>query len=154
MVTDSGIYLYLENPMDRRAWWAIVHGIGKSQTPLSTHAHTDVSGSSPHLKTLNLITYAKLFLISKVKYSQVLGIRYEGLWEGLIIHLSPKINKGKLYPKSLLWQAPKSICYLFFSNFSMMYLGAYFPFYFFFLWDTFIFWYFLSFLNVWFGMCH
>ena len=22
----------LENPMDRRAWWAIVHGVAKSQT--------------------------------------------------------------------------------------------------------------------------
>ena len=25
----------LENPMDRRAWWATVHGVAKSQTPLS-----------------------------------------------------------------------------------------------------------------------
>ena len=25
----------LENPMDRRAWWATVHGIAKSQTQLS-----------------------------------------------------------------------------------------------------------------------
>ena len=27
-------YSYLENPMDREAWWAIVHGVAKSQTPL------------------------------------------------------------------------------------------------------------------------
>jgi len=25
-------YSYLENAMDRRTWWAIVHGAGKSQT--------------------------------------------------------------------------------------------------------------------------
>ena len=25
----------LENPMDRGAWWAIVHGVAKSQTRLS-----------------------------------------------------------------------------------------------------------------------
>ena len=26
-------YSCLENPMDRGAWWAIVHGVTKSQTP-------------------------------------------------------------------------------------------------------------------------
>ena len=25
-------YFYLENPMDRGAWWAAVHGVAKSQT--------------------------------------------------------------------------------------------------------------------------
>ena len=29
----------LENPMDRGAWWATVHGFTKSQTGLSTHIH-------------------------------------------------------------------------------------------------------------------
>ena len=28
-------YSCLENPMDRGAWWAAVHGIAKSQTQLS-----------------------------------------------------------------------------------------------------------------------
>ena len=28
-------YSCLENPMDRGAWWAIVHGVAKSQTQLS-----------------------------------------------------------------------------------------------------------------------
>ena len=31
----------LENSMDRRAWWATIRGIGKSQTQLSTHACAD-----------------------------------------------------------------------------------------------------------------
>ena len=29
----------LENPMDRGAWRAIVHGVGKSQTRPSAHTH-------------------------------------------------------------------------------------------------------------------
>ena len=28
-------YSFLENSMDRRAWWATVHGIAKSRTGLS-----------------------------------------------------------------------------------------------------------------------
>ena len=28
-------YSWLENPMDREAWWATVHGVTKSQTPLN-----------------------------------------------------------------------------------------------------------------------
>ena len=28
-------YSYLENPMNRGAWWATVHGVAKSQTQLS-----------------------------------------------------------------------------------------------------------------------
>ena len=31
-------YSCLENSMDRAAWWA-VHGVGKSWTQLSVHAH-------------------------------------------------------------------------------------------------------------------
>ena len=33
-------YSCLENPMDRGAWWATVHGVAKSWTRLSTHACT------------------------------------------------------------------------------------------------------------------
>ena len=36
-------YSCLENPMDRGAWWAVVHGVSKSQTrlkQLSMHAHS------------------------------------------------------------------------------------------------------------------
>ena len=32
-------YSCLENPMDRGAWWATVHGVSKSQTQLSTHTY-------------------------------------------------------------------------------------------------------------------
>ena len=33
-------YSCLENSMDRGVWWASVHGVIKSWTQLSTHAHT------------------------------------------------------------------------------------------------------------------
>ena len=42
MATHSSI-LGLENTMDREAWQAIVHGVTKSQTPLSTHASNYLS---------------------------------------------------------------------------------------------------------------
>ena len=32
-------YACLENPMDRAAWQAIVHGVSESETQLSTHMH-------------------------------------------------------------------------------------------------------------------
>ena len=30
-------YSYLETPMDRGAWWSIVHGVTKNQMQLRTH---------------------------------------------------------------------------------------------------------------------
>ena len=33
-------YSYLENSIDRGAWWAMVHGIKKSQTQLNMYTHT------------------------------------------------------------------------------------------------------------------
>ena len=49
-------YSCLENPMDRGAWWAPVHGVTKSRTrlkPLSTHTCTR-SGLSPDLGNATL----------------------------------------------------------------------------------------------------
>ena len=45
-------YSCLENPMDRGAWWATVHGVTKSQTQLSEHTRitrccSSVSKSCP-----------------------------------------------------------------------------------------------------------
>ena len=40
-------YSYLENPTDRGAWQATVHGVEKSWTRLSTHTHK--SFSDPHI---------------------------------------------------------------------------------------------------------
>ena len=44
-------YSYLENPMERGAWWATAHGVTKSWTPISTrarartHTHTHIPGN-------------------------------------------------------------------------------------------------------------
>ena len=35
-------YSCLENPIDRGAWWAIVHGVTKNQTQLSMHMYVYV----------------------------------------------------------------------------------------------------------------
>ena len=35
-------YSYLENSMDKGAWWATVHGVTKSQTRVSTHTYDTV----------------------------------------------------------------------------------------------------------------
>ena len=41
MATHSSILAW-KIPMDRRAWWATVHGVAKSWTRLSNSAHTQV----------------------------------------------------------------------------------------------------------------
>jgi len=37
-------YFFLENSMGRRVWWTIVQGVAKSQTWLSTHALSVITG--------------------------------------------------------------------------------------------------------------
>ena len=48
-------YSCLRNPMDRGAWWSTSHRVSKSQTPLSTHAWSQVwspsQGTSVMLRT-------------------------------------------------------------------------------------------------------
>ncbi|CAM9645020.1 unnamed protein product, partial [Rangifer tarandus platyrhynchus] len=39
-------YSCLENPMDRGAWWAMVHGVAKNQTRLSMHGFLSPAGLS------------------------------------------------------------------------------------------------------------
>ena len=48
-------YSPLENPMDRGAWWATVHGVAESQTQLSRHAQPYLSP----LEKLNSMKYFK-----------------------------------------------------------------------------------------------
>ena len=49
-------YSCLENPMDREAWWAIVHGVAKSQTRLKrlSTAHNATLGPGPTSWTCNI----------------------------------------------------------------------------------------------------
>ena len=39
-------YSCLENPMDRGAWWATVHGAAESGATVHTHAHPEVQKGS------------------------------------------------------------------------------------------------------------
>ena len=42
-------YSCLENPMDRGAWWATVHGVAKSRTQLSDFIYLTYCNNSQHL---------------------------------------------------------------------------------------------------------
>ena len=41
-------YSCLENPMDRGAWWATVHGVAKSRTRLSDFTFTFITSPREH----------------------------------------------------------------------------------------------------------
>ena len=47
-------YSCLENPMDRGAWWATVHGVSKSRTQLSDFTFTFTLGSKGVCKMLQM----------------------------------------------------------------------------------------------------
>ena len=47
-------YSCLENPMDRGAWWATVHGVTKSRTRLSNPAHTQSTNGCHRLTWKNM----------------------------------------------------------------------------------------------------
>ena len=51
-------YYCLENPMDRRAWWATVHGVAKSWTRLSDFTFTFFGFSDfAHLEVVKIWYY-------------------------------------------------------------------------------------------------
>ena len=41
-------YSYLENPMDRAAWWAIVHKVSKSWSGWNKHTHNTHKHTDTH----------------------------------------------------------------------------------------------------------
>ena len=59
-------YSCLENPMDRGAWWATVHGVSKSQTRLSLCNEKEgihIPYSSPIYRVqFNSFTFTKLYI--------------------------------------------------------------------------------------------
>ena len=50
-------YSCLENPLDREAWWATVHGVTKSWTGLSAHTPYNVSYRNPRLHRPGLLFF-------------------------------------------------------------------------------------------------
>ena len=66
----------LENPMDRGAWWAIVHGVTKSRTQLSDFTHFPLS--------VQLFNCVRLFATPwTVVYQAPLSMRFSRqYWSG------------------------------------------------------------------------
>ena len=58
-------YSCLENSMDRRAWWATVHGVAKIQTPINTFVFFCDTGEL----SFNLVTLSYLTLCDCMGYS-------------------------------------------------------------------------------------
>ena len=70
-------YSCLENPMDRGAWRATVHGVAKRQTQLSVsmHIHTHTSTyfeKKLYLKNIKYLFNYLICLVSKMKYFGIL----------------------------------------------------------------------------------
>ena len=64
-------YSFLENPVDRGAWWATVHGVAKSQTWLSictssTH-HQDIKQKNFLCKNTSVSLIVMFYIIKKVE---------------------------------------------------------------------------------------
>ena len=53
-------YFCLENSMDRRAWWATVHRVAKSQKGLSTQTH------DRHLKNNTLLLFSSKVIFNSL----------------------------------------------------------------------------------------
>ena len=67
----------LENPMDRGAWWATVHGVAKNQTRLkrlSTDACSNPGAWKELLMDLDLVPLAIVEAMRAVKITQRKGI--------------------------------------------------------------------------------
>ena len=73
-------YSCLENPMDRGAWWATLHGVAESDSMegLSTHMHTLIS-HRPYIPENTGLVYWSIFIQCSVHYCPFLKMRNWGL---------------------------------------------------------------------------
>ena len=53
-------YSCLESSMDRRAWWAKIHGVAKSRTQLSMYTHTHSHTHTRSLCNFDVIQYSDM----------------------------------------------------------------------------------------------
>ena len=68
-------YSCLENPLDRGAWQATVHGVTKSQTRLSMHAHTHIYAHTNIYMYLTQVKFPVSFLDQLINFSLARGYR-------------------------------------------------------------------------------
>ena len=64
-------YSFLENPMDRGAWWATIHRVAKSWTRLSTHMCAGAIGPI-------LVKWKKKVKIQYSVFTGIMGIKENG----------------------------------------------------------------------------
>ena len=77
-------YSCLKNPVDRRAWWATVHGVTKSQTHLSDWACTLACYcTSPITALLTLNCFCKLFVSPWEQNTNLLYFFFQNLIQSL-----------------------------------------------------------------------
>ena len=70
-------YSCLENPMDRGAWRATVHGVTKSQTRLKRHKHIELSNtwhSCEFIYFSKKMSSTKVFIFS-INFLQIFGLK-------------------------------------------------------------------------------
>ena len=100
-------YPCLGNPMDRGTWWAIVHGVSKSQTQRNTHIHTHLQiPYLPHKPQDPHFMEKKMQYISSHSFPQILPLfkdAYMSQWmkmENLTFHsLAQFMNSASLLKK-------------------------------------------------------
>ena len=95
-------YCYLENPMDRGAWQATVHGVTKSWTLLSdwkmtSPVFTTFSRCSLHVVwTLHISAHAALHLIWEVPFRPFFLFKYLFVWLYQVLLAACRIFSGNM----------------------------------------------------------
>ena len=90
-------YSCLENPRDRGAWWAAVHGVAKSRIRLSmrTRAHIRAQENFPGNASFSFLEVTRLEAAPVLRHPVVQGWRREGGEEGVQFKLMVKVGHTK-----------------------------------------------------------
>ena len=102
---------WLENPMDRRAWWATVHGVAKSWTRLSDF-HIKIHASFAITDCIRSMYFTQSFFLNLRKKREGNG----SFWNSLLWFLALTSNvlfvcSFCLYTTLLPYTTPPSFCF-------------------------------------------
>ena len=96
------LYSYLENPMDRRVWWAKVHRLTKNWAQLSdwiqTHTHTHTH------------THSEYWSTEDFSDSEIILVCYKRGHMSLYIVKTHRTPRGELYINYRLWMTMMFLC--------------------------------------------